>query len=217
MPGVRGLPVAVLMGGVLLLTGCQEGHGTASGSAPSATVVPSSSPDTASSTPARPASASASATSTASNSARPYASSASASAPDRAATRTPSSRPPAVPAGCRNLAAGSAVKSAVTAAYRRAFPRFVHIVPLPGQFFYGQCGAVRYAATPFRPTAEAGYGELVAMQDEGSTRKYFRTTADGTWVYVTGDGFPPGPHGCADIPQIPRALSAAWRDCATAH
>ncbi|MFE2509291.1 hypothetical protein ACFXC9_12640 [Streptomyces naganishii] len=214
MPGVRGVPVAALMGGVLLLAGCQDEHRAASGSAPSATDSSASSP--AASPAATPTAApSASVTSSASPSVRPP--SASASEPDRAATRIPSSLPPAVPAGCRNLAAGSAVKAAVTSAYRRAFPRFIHIVPVPGEFFYGQCGAVRYAATPFRPTADAGYDELVAMQDEGSTRKYFRTAADGTWVYVTGDGFPPGPHGCAGIPQIPRALSAAWRDCSTAH
>ncbi|MFI1168075.1 hypothetical protein ACH4UM_31890 [Streptomyces sp. NPDC020801] len=53
------------------------------------------------------------------------------------------------------------------------------------------------------------------MQDEGSATKYFRTTSSGPWTYLTSDGFPAGPNGCGDIPQIPRALAAAWRNCST--
>ncbi|MGW3244393.1 hypothetical protein [Streptomyces sp. NPDC001070] len=102
----------------------------------------------------------------------------------------------------------------MTRAYRRSFPRFAHIEPVPLRFFYGQCGAVRYAATPFQPTRGATEAELVNMQDEGSAMKYFHTTSGGNWVYIASDGFPAGPHGCGDIPQIPRALATAWRNCA---
>ncbi|WP_435210290.1 hypothetical protein [Streptomyces sp. bgisy034] len=115
--------------------------------------------------------------------------------------------------GCRNLAAGGEVKAAVTGAYQRAFPRFVHVRPVPGQFFYGECGGVRYAATRFEATSAATQEELVGMQDEGSVTKYFSSTSGGGWRYLASDGFPRGAHGCGDIPQIPEALSEAWGDC----
>ncbi|MDX3078088.1 hypothetical protein [Streptomyces sp. MI02-7b] len=134
----------------------------------------------------------------------------------KATAKTPSKAPQApvsVP-GCRNLSAGSEVKAAVTRAYTRSYPRFVHIAPAPHRFFYGQCGTVRYAATPFDPTSGANEGELVGLQDEGGAMKYFRAGSGADWTYLTSDGFPAGPHGCADIPQIPRALATAWRNCA---
>jgi hypothetical protein len=105
------------------------------------------------------------------------------------------------------------VKAAVTRAYQRTFPRYTHIEPVPLRFFYGQCGALHYAATPFRSTPGATYDQLVGMQDEGSAMKYFRTTPDGGWAYIASDGYPQSPHGCGDIPQIPQALAAAWANC----
>ncbi|MGC9538314.1 hypothetical protein [Streptomyces sp. UG1] len=120
---------------------------------------------------------------------------------------------PAERPGCRNLSAGSQVKAAVTEAYRRSFPRFVHIRPAPGQFYYGQCGGVRYAATSFEATAGATHDELVGMQDEGSATKYFRGTSAGGWAYLTSDGFPRGARGCGDIAQIPEVLSTLWGNC----
>ncbi|MDW4911253.1 hypothetical protein RB628_39665 [Streptomyces sp. ADMS] len=101
----------------------------------------------------------------------------------------------------------------MTAAYRRSFPRFAHIQPVPGQFFYGQCGGVRYAATRFESTSGATYEQLVGMQDEGSAAKYFRGTSANSWSYLASDGSPRGPHGCRDVPQIPEALAAAWGNC----
>ncbi|MFE7763868.1 hypothetical protein [Streptomyces sp. NPDC057438] len=152
--------------------------------------------------------------------------------PPRAATTTPSpSRTSAAPAkavspapagtlttpagdyDCRNLTAANEVKAAVTRAYRRSFPRYVHVQPVPQQFFYGQCGGVRYAATRFDSTPGATHEELVGMQDEGSAIKYFRGTSGDNWIYVASDGFPRGPQGCGDVPQIPEELAAAWRNC----
>lgn len=122
--------------------------------------------------------------------------------------------PTAVP-GCRNLAANGEVKAAVTRAYRQTV-HFAHIEPVPHGFFYGQCGTVRYAATRFQPFDGATYEELVGMQDEGSATKYFLDSGGG-WVHVGSDGFPAGPHGCGDIPAIPDALAAAWKNCSVAH
>ncbi|WCD94274.1 hypothetical protein PGH47_00865 [Streptomyces sp. HUAS 31] len=102
----------------------------------------------------------------------------------------------------------------MTEAYRRAFPRFVHIQPAPDQFFYGQCDGVRYAATRFQATSGATQEELVGMQDEGSVTKYFRSTNGSGWSYLTSDAFPRGAHGCGDVPAIPEGLSAAWANCA---
>ncbi|MFG3656685.1 hypothetical protein [Streptomyces sp. NPDC047706] len=130
----------------------------------------------------------------------------------KAATPTPASTSTGTP-GCHNLPAGADVKAAVTDAYRRSFPRFRHIQPAPQQFFYGRCGDVRYAATRFQATPGATLDELVAMQDEGSVTKYFRTTTTGGWSYVAGDSFPRGAQGCGDIPLIPAALAEAWANC----
>ncbi|MDX3453803.1 hypothetical protein PV396_17915 [Streptomyces sp. ME02-8801-2C] len=101
----------------------------------------------------------------------------------------------------------------MTGAYQRSFSRFSHIQPVPHQFFYGQCGGVRYAATRFESTPGATPEELVGMQDEGSVTKYFRGTSGGGWTYLTSDGFPRGPHGCGDVPQIPEVLASAWGNC----
>ncbi|MFD9003731.1 hypothetical protein ACFV0T_22655 [Streptomyces sp. NPDC059582] len=103
----------------------------------------------------------------------------------------------------------------MTRVYRERV-HFAHIEPVPHGFFYGQCGTVRYAATRFQPVDGATDEELVGMQDEGSATKYFRNSGGG-WVYVGSDGFPAGPHGCGDIPAIPDALAAAWKDCSIAH
>ncbi|MFC8239860.1 hypothetical protein [Streptomyces chartreusis] len=138
-----------------------------------------------------------------------------AGAPDRATSPTPAAAHPtsANHPDCRNRTAGNEVKAAVTEAYRRSFPRFIHIQPVPHQFFYGQCDGVRYAATRFEPTPGATHEELVGMQDEGSATKYFRSTSSGGWTYLTTDGFPRGPQGCGDIAQIPEALSEIWGSC----
>ncbi|MFD7877391.1 hypothetical protein ACFV5G_25355 [Streptomyces sp. NPDC059766] len=202
--------MAVLLGGLLLLTACQGGSDSgASGSpAPRASATAGTASDApASATPSGTAAPAASATEP---------STASATKPSTAPAVPAKATAPAF-AGCRNLAVGAEVKSAVTAAYRRAVPLLTHLEPVPGQFFYGQCGADRYAATRFRPTAGAGEAELVNMQDEGSVTKYFRATAGGGWAYVATDGFPRSAHGCADIPQIPDALAKAWHNCPAGH
>ncbi|MFG2305432.1 hypothetical protein [Actinacidiphila glaucinigra] len=203
MSGFRGVPIAAaLLGGVLLLTGCTGSSG--SGSA----AVTSTSPSAEA-----PASASASTSASSSASA-----SASTSAPPSSRSTTPKStaatpQTPASVPGCRNLAAGGEVKGAVTRAYQRGFPRFAHIAPAPGRFFYGQCGTVRYAAAQFQPTQGATEGELVGLQDEGSAMKYFRASSGSDWSYVATDGFPASEGGCRAIAQIPRALATAWRNC----
>ncbi|MER7841536.1 hypothetical protein ABTY98_38040 [Streptomyces sp. NPDC096040] len=136
----------------------------------------------------------------------------------KAPATSPSTRKaPAPIPGCRNLAVSSEVNASVTRAYRRGFPLFVHIEPVPHRFFYGECGAVRYASAQFRATTGATQGELVNMQDEGSAAKYFRADSGADWIYIASDSYPASPHGCGDIPQIPRALAAAWGNCAVAH
>ncbi|MFF7216120.1 hypothetical protein ACFZAU_37260 [Streptomyces sp. NPDC008238] len=203
---------AALLGGVLLLTGCTG----SSGSDPAARTAAS---------PARsasaPAEASASASASASVSGTPSASPSRSVPPATPTSSSPSTagtrKAPASVPGCRNLAAGGEVKAAVTRAYQRGFPRFAHIEPEPQRFFYGQCGTVRYAATQFQPTRGATEGELVGLQDEGSAMKYFRAASGGDWSYVATDGFPPSEGGCRAIPQIPRALATAWRNCSVAH
>lgn len=213
MPGLRGTSVTVVMGGVLVLTGCQDGSISQAGSgtlssSPSAHAsavagIPVDGP--AITTPPR-------ATTTPSPS-RTSAAPAKAVSPAPAGTLTT----PADDYDCRNLTAGNEVKAAVTRAYQRSFPRFVHVQPVPQQFFYGQCGGVRYAATRFESTPGATHEELVGMQDEGSAIKYFRGTSGDYWIYVAGDGFPRGPQGCGDVPQIPGKLAAAWGNCPVVH
>ncbi|WP_328554408.1 hypothetical protein [Streptomyces sp. NBC_00358] len=191
--------VTALAGAVLLLTGCQDSAG-----AGSATGTRASSPDASAPDASSPAGAP-----------TPTPSHGSATASATAGRATDGVSPAAVP-GCRNLTAGDAVKTAVTRAYRDKVTHFAHIRPVPHVFFYGQCGNVRYAATRFGLTAGATHAELVGMQDEGSAVKYFRSSGGG-WVYIATDGFPAGPHGCADVPAIPHALAAAWGDCSIAH
>ncbi|MEV5912641.1 hypothetical protein AB0M00_27535 [Streptomyces chartreusis] len=215
MPGLRGTSVTVVMGGILLLAGCQESSGpradadAASSSSTSAAGSPSTSPSSAATgKPSRSAVAN-TAPATAARTPKPTTTKAAVATPTRAPA-TPASRP-----GCRNLAASVEVKAAVTEAYRHAFPRFIHVQPAPDQFFYGQCDGVRYAATRFQATSGATQEELVGMQDEGSVTKYFRSTTGSGWSYLTSDAFPRGAHGCGDVPAIPEGLSAAWGNCAT--
>lgn len=207
--------MTVVMGGILLLAGCQESSGpradadAASSSSTSAAGSPSTSPSSAATgKPSRSAVAN-TAPATAARTPKPTTTKAAAATPTRAPA-TPASRP-----GCRNLAASVEVKAAVTEAYRHAFPRFIHVQPAPDQFFYGQCDGVRYAATRFQATSGATQEELVGMQDEGSVTKYFRSTTGSGWSYLTSDAFPRGAHGCGDVPAIPEGLSAAWGNCAT--
>lgn len=224
MPGLRGASVLVAMTGILALTGCQDASGTRSASgtpsspqpsvnASVAADTPSNGPATTTTTPSPSATAtpspSPSATATPTNPAAITTVTPSPTAATPAGTvPTPASRP-----GCQNLTVSNEVKAAVTGAYQRSFPRFTHIRPVPRQFFYGQCDGVRYAATRFEPTPGATHDELVAMQDEGSVTKYFRTTSGGNWTYIAGDAFPRGPLGCGHVPQIPEALVAAWGNC----
>ncbi|MEZ0095777.1 hypothetical protein [Streptacidiphilus sp. EB129] len=110
---------------------------------------------------------------------------------------------------CRNLPATAAVKAAVTAAYQVQNPVMKHIQPAAGSFYYGSCGTTQYAATRFAPAAGAGEQELVGLQDDGSTRKYFTYSAGG-WTVSGSDGFP-SRGGCS--PQIPGPLAGLWNHC----
>lgn len=218
MSGSKGVSIAAaLLGGALLLTGCTGSSGSDSAAATT------TSPSPEASAPANTA-ASADASASASTSAQPSGSAAprpsSRSTTPKATTPRATAATPQAPAsvpGCRNLAAGGEVKAAVTRAYQRGFPRLVHIAPAPGRFFYGQCGTVRYAAAQFQPTHGATEGELVSLQDEGSAMKYFRASSGSDWSYVATDGFPAGEGGCRAIPQIPRSLATAWRNCRIAR
>ncbi|MFD8735673.1 hypothetical protein ACFV06_12180 [Streptomyces sp. NPDC059618] len=199
MSGPGRASVLALVGGMMLLTGCQDGSGP--GSATGTTASAASSPSGAAAGTSAPA-------------ASPSASPAGAATPARGTgtASAPAGHSATPVAGCRNLAADDAVKAEVTRTYRHDVTHFEHIEPVPHVFFYGRCGTVRYAATRFRPTAGATQAELVGMQDEGAATKYFRDSGGG-WTYIASDGFPAGPHGCADIPAIPDALATAWGDC----
>ncbi|WP_406271133.1 hypothetical protein OH779_32050 [Actinacidiphila glaucinigra] len=204
MSGIRSASIAAaLLGCTLLLTGCSDSPGPGSDSAAGGTAVPSAEASATADASAEP-SPSATPSSCGAVTSPSHSSTAPAKAPQA---------PVSVP-GCRNLAVSSDVKAAVTRGHERAFPRFEHIAPVPHRFFYGQCGNVRYAATPFDTTSSASEGKLVGLQDEGSAMKYSRATSGGDWVYLASDGFPAGPHGCGDIP---RALATAWRNCAVAE
>jgi hypothetical protein len=192
------MSVISVMGGILLLTGCEHPAGSHAGRG-----APSSSPSVTVSAPADPPPPVPADTTPTPTPPR-------ISAAPAGATTPPTS---AAPSSCHNLTATNAVKSAVTAAYQRSFPRFAHIRPAPQQFFYGQCGGVRYAATRFESTPGATHEELVSMQDEGSATKYFRSTSASGWSYLASDGSPPGPHGCGEVPQIPESLAATWGNC----
>lgn len=220
MPGLRGtaVPAAmVVMACVLGSTGCQDPSGSHAGSAAPFSSSPSAHasapPDTPATTPSASATPTPTRPATAPTPSRTSAVPAVAASPTPAATRSTS----ADRTGCRNLTAGSEVKAAVTEAYRRGFPRFVHVQPVPHQFFLGRCDGVRYAATRFEPTAGATHEELVGMQDEGSATKYFRGTPGGGWTYLTSDAFPHAPRGCGDVPQIPEALAELWANCTAGY
>ncbi|PWI14408.1 hypothetical protein DI272_09725 [Streptomyces sp. Act143] len=202
MLDLRGVSVMAMLGGILLLTGCEEPAASHADSG-----APSWPPSATSSAPADLPSAVPADTT-------PKLPRAAASPTGAAASPRPTGTVTSAPhSGCQNLTATSAVKAAVTAEYQRSFPRFAHIRPVPQQFFYGQCGGVRYAATRFESTSGATHEQLVGMQDEGSATKYFRGTAAGMWSYLATDSFPRAPHGCGDVPQIPEPLAAAWGNC----
>lgn len=194
--------VITVAGGLLMLTACENSSGAHAGSG-----AASSSPSTNASVPAdTPSHVPAGTTPTALRT--PAAPAGAAISPTPTETAASADH-----AGCHNLTATDEVKAAVTAAYQRSFPRFAHIRPVPRQFFHGQCGGVRYAATRFESTPGATHEQLVSMQDEGSATKYFRSTSADGWSYVASDAFPRGLHGCGDISQIPEALAAAWGNC----
>ena len=115
--------------------------------------------------------------------------------------------------GCQDLTATASVKAAVVSAYEAKNPGLTDIVPAPGNFYYGSCGGTQYAATNFTAGPGAPQNTLVAMQDDGSTRKYFAFAATG-WSYVNSDSFPDR-GGCAA--QIPADLAKAWNNCPSPH
>ncbi|MGX1480732.1 UNVERIFIED_CONTAM: hypothetical protein RKD50_009540 [Streptomyces canus] len=129
--------------------------------------------------------------------------------PDNPAATFPS--PTSAP--CRSLVVPQSVKDAVTQAYQRSQPELVHIAPVRGTFYYGECDGVFYAGTSFTPTADATENELVQLQDEGGAEKYFTKAKGSAWTFVAGDGFPRDPRGCAAIHEIPARLAALWSDC----
>jgi predicted small secreted protein len=139
----------------------------------------------------------------------------------RSTSTQPTSAPSASPStqatseladpGCRDLVASAGVKDAVTHAYARQNPPLKHIEPQPGSFLYGECVGVTYAAARFRPTAGATLDGQVAMQDEGSVRKYL-VLESGSWTDLASDGFPSNGHCAA---QVPTALAAVWNGCST--
>jgi hypothetical protein len=141
--------------------------------------------------------------------------SASASATPTTATASAAAHSSAVAAGngCRSLVVSDSVKADVTAAYRRSQPGLVHIAPVKGTFYYGECDGTAYAGTRFQATSGATLGEQVALQDEGGAMKYFSAPSGGDWRFVAGAGFPGDPRGCAVIPRIPAPLAAIWADC----
>ena len=186
---------ALLLSGALLLSACDSGTGSATGSGSgSASSTPSSGGSSTASGPAGGSTASPTASPTA-----------------VAPTGGPSASgaPTADAAGCHNLVATAAVKAAVTHDYGAAVNRG-HITPRPHQFLYGQCGGTSYAVSAFDLTPGATYGDQVAAQDEGSTRKYFSLAANGTWTLIGSAGFP-DTGGC--IAQIPQALATLWGGC----
>ncbi|MEY9849354.1 hypothetical protein [Streptacidiphilus sp. MAP5-3] len=127
------------------------------------------------------------------------------------ATASMTATPSPTAAVCENLVATAAVKTAVTQAYG-AVAHLDHIQPRAGGFLYGGCGGVMYAETRFTPTADATTNEQVALQDEGSSRKYFRLSSAGTWTYLGTGGFP-DTGGC--LSQIPSPMATIWNGCST--
>ena len=210
----RSATAVLAFSAALLVAGCGSGgSGGSAAGAPSAVASATGGSAPAASTPA--ASTPAAGTPAASV---PATAAAASSAPAAATPGAASSAPaPAgggsaagTAAGCQNLTATAGVKAAVTAAYEAANPRFNHIQPAPGGFFYGSCGGTRYAATRFEVTAGADQNTLVGMQDEGSVRKYFSWTGSTGWGYTGSDVFPPA-GGCPA--QIPAGLVKDWADC----
>ncbi|MER5185711.1 hypothetical protein ABT009_46965 [Streptomyces sp. NPDC002896] len=131
-----------------------------------------------------------------------------------AAPDDPAATPPSTPSPpCRSLVVPQEVKDAVTLAYRRSQPGLVHIAPVKGTFYYGECDGVLYAGTSFTPTADATENELVQLQDEGGAEKYFTKAKGSAWTFAASDGLPRDPRGCAAIPEIPAQLATLWGDC----
>lgn len=144
-------------------------------------------------------------------SATPSAASSATSSATGSTTGSTTVPPSSTDAGCRNLVATTAVKAEVTQAYQAA-AHLYHIQPRAGGFLYGSCGNVTYAETRFTATAQATTDEEVALQDEGSSRKYFSLGSTGTWTYLGTGGFP-DTGGC--LGQIPHPLAVIWGDCST--
>jgi hypothetical protein len=127
-------------------------------------------------------------------------------------TASTGSTTPSAAAECINLAAGAAVKAAATAAHRQ-YTHLVHIQPVPGDFYYGACGGIQYAATDFEAAPGAGPPESVGLQDDGAAMQYFLRPPGGGWRHVDSDGFPRDPRGCAAITTIPSPLAVIWHGC----
>lgn len=186
-PAMRHAAAATLtVSAALALTACHASGPAADASATTSAVAAAPSPS---------ASARASATTSATSTATAM--------PSATATAT------ATATACATLVATASVKEAVTHVYQTA-AHLEHIQPRPGGFLYGECGGVMYAETRFTPTADATTDEQVALQDEGSSRKYFRLGSAGTWTYLGTGGFP-DTGGC--LSQIPYPMATIWNGC----
>jgi hypothetical protein len=197
-PGRPAGGTAVLLACAALLAGCSSTAATQAASSTAATQA-------ASSTPATPA---------AGSGANPSAAAAATAGGAGRTSAQQSASGQATGGGCTNLTATAAVKAQVTAAYRAMDPGLPPVLPEPGAFYYGTCAGTQYAATTFTlPAGDAKQGDQVAMQDDGSTIKYFTRPAAGSWHYAGSNDVPPAPAGCTSTPFVPAQLVGRWHDC----
>ncbi|TFV32552.1 hypothetical protein E4K10_22075 [Streptomyces sp. T1317-0309] len=87
--------------------------------------------------------------------------------------------------------------------------------PSPLVHIGGPTGSSTVSAAPsasrhrFQATAGCHGRGTREHAGRGQHHQYFRGTSGGGWAYLAGDGLPAGPHGCGDIPEIPR-VAKAW-------
>ena len=107
----------------------------------------------------------------------------------------------------QNLAATSAVKSQLTAAFvaHNGLPADEVAGTAPGSVYdaYLPSSSTYWALASFVPTANASYQTQVALQDEGATG-IFTQSSGGAWTYVSGYLGAPCPG------QIPAELETLW-------
>jgi hypothetical protein len=122
-------------------------------------------------------------------------------------TTVPATTLSTLPGGCVNGVVTDALRSQLVLANGSPGGQAV-----PGDTYYGVCGATSYAVARFEPAPGATLQEQVSFQDDGSGPRFFVEQAGGSWTVAGIEPYEQLP-SCSGFTQLPSSLKTLWDNC----